>query len=58
MESKPKCLFCQETSDSVPLISLVYKDKPLWICSQHLPVLIHEQAKLTQQLEEAANLSD
>jgi hypothetical protein len=54
MEEQPKCLYCQQTSDSVPLINLTYQGKPLWICSQHLPILIHEQHKLIQQLDDAA----
>jgi len=46
METQPNCLFCQKTSDEVPLVNITYKQKQLWICSQHLPLLIHEPANI------------
>ena len=40
------CLVCRKTSADVPLISFRYKGSGLWICPQHLPVLIHDPTKL------------
>ena len=54
MNNEPKCLFCGSTSEQVPLINVTYQNKPLWICSQHLPLLIHEPAKLVESLEKAS----
>lgn len=53
MENQPKCLFCGKTSDETPLVNLTYQSQPLWICSQHLPMLIHEPSKLSEQLAAA-----
>lgn len=52
--NQPQCLFCEATSQEVPLVSVTYKDRPMYICSQHLPLLIHEPAKLAAQLEKKA----
>lgn len=53
MENQPKCLHCGKSDDEMPLVNLTYKGQPLWICSQHLPLLIHEPAKLASQLASA-----
>ncbi len=50
MENQPKCLYCDKTSDETPLVNLTYQGQPLWICPQHLPLLIHEPAKLADRL--------
>lgn len=50
------CLVCKKPSDEVPLISFEYKDTGLWICPQHLPVLIHDPGKLAGLLPGAENL--
>lgn len=53
----PECLFCHRTEQQVPLVSLKYDGKDLWICPQHLPVLIHDPAQLIGKLPGAENLS-
>lgn len=53
MENQPKCLFCEKTSHEAPLVNLTYQEQSLWICSQHLPILIHEPEKLTDHLAAA-----
>jgi hypothetical protein len=40
------CVLCQQDSNQVPLLPIQYRDQSLWICSQHMPVLIHEPHKL------------
>lgn len=55
MENQPKCLFCEKTSHEVPLVNITYQEQPLWICSQHLPILIHETEKLADHLNAALN---
>jgi hypothetical protein len=54
----PHCLVCQQTSDVVPLITLTYQGDTLHICPQHLPVLIHDPAKLAGILPGAATLPE
>jgi hypothetical protein len=48
--SLPFCLYCERTSDEVPLINLLFKGKELWICPQHFPILIHKPAQLADKL--------
>jgi len=45
-----KCLYCERSSDEVPLISLHYQGNAVWICPQHLPILIHKPAQLADKL--------
>jgi hypothetical protein len=47
---KPACIHCGISSDDAPLIYFKYRDQDYWICSQHLPILIHEPFKLAEHL--------
>ncbi len=49
-ETQPVCLYCGVSSTKIPLISLVFQNRPFWICPQHLPILIHQPQKLSDQL--------
>ncbi len=55
-ESRPKCAYCERDSDQVPLLALHYQGTEAWICPQHLPVLIHDPARLAGKLPGAENL--
>jgi len=55
-EKEPMCMVCDQTSQQVPLVVLVYRGETYWICPQHLPVLIHEPAKLVGKLPGVENL--
>ena len=44
------CLVCKRNSEEIPLISFRYKGSDLWICPQHLPILIHDPTKLADVL--------
>jgi hypothetical protein len=50
-----KCIVCERSSAEVPLISLHYQQATVWICPQHLPVLIHNPEKLADKLPGAAS---
>jgi hypothetical protein len=50
------CLVCRKPSAEVPLISFQYKGSNLWICPQHLPVLIHDPTRLVGLLPGAEDL--
>ncbi len=50
------CLACQRGTDATPLIPLEYRDSKVWICPQHLPLLIHDPARLIGKLPGAENL--
>lgn len=55
--TKPYCLVCKQDSDTVPVITLTYQDKELWICPSHLPMLIHSPKELIGQFPGAENLT-
>ena len=50
------CVYCGRDSNATPLIAFAFRGQGLRICSQHLPVLIHEPARLVGQLEGAERL--
>jgi hypothetical protein len=45
-----KCLHCGRDAGQVPLLALRFGDQDLWICPQHLPILIHKPEKLADKL--------
>jgi hypothetical protein len=51
-----RCLACQRGSQDTPLIRLEYLGTAYWICPQHLPVLIHDPARLIGTLPGAERL--
>ncbi len=55
-ERKAECLACQRNAHETPLIPLDYGDRRIWICPQHLPILIHDPARLIGVLPGAEKL--
>lgn len=55
-EAKPSCIYCGATSDQSPLVPFKFRDQDYWICSQHLPILIHEPSQLADRLPGAEKL--
>ena len=55
-EDRPRCVHCERNVDEVPLLTLRYADTEFWICPQHLPVLIHDPARLIGVLPGAEDL--
>lgn len=47
---QPACLVCDSTSEQVPLLQLRYQKSDLWVCPQHLPILIHKPHELADKL--------
>ena len=54
---KPTCIHCDRDNTQVPLVAFIYKDAEAWICTEHIPVLIHDPSKLAGKLPEAENLN-
>ena len=52
----PSCLACGCGADQIPLVPLEYRGARYWICPQHLPVLIHDPARLVGKLPGAEHL--
>ncbi len=50
------CILCQRGSDVVPLLTFEYRGTTSRICSQHLPVLIHDPGQLADVLPDADKL--
>jgi len=47
------CLVCHRTDEEIPLVELSYKGGKLWICPQHIPVLIHNPQELVGKIQGA-----
>jgi hypothetical protein len=52
-----ECLVCHRGVNETPLIQIAYREAALWICPQHLPVLIHHPEELIGTLPGAEGLS-
>jgi len=57
MQPKETCIYCERSSDEVPLIALRAQGQDAWICPQHLPILIHKPHLLAGKLPGAENLA-
>lgn len=51
------CLACGRDDQVTPLVRLDYRGRNVWICPQHLPLLIHDPARLVGMLPGAETLS-
>ena len=58
MSLDEKCLYCERNSNQVPLVALRFGEQALWICPQHLPILIHKPEQLAGKLPGAMFISD
>ena len=45
-----KCLICKVDDKKMPLIQFSYQGKTYHICTQHIPVLIHQANQLANIL--------
>ncbi len=52
-----QCVYCKRDDLEVPLISLSFGGRDFHICPQHLPILIHDPARLVDKLPGAEKLS-
>jgi hypothetical protein len=52
------CINCGRSEQEIPLLALRYDSQPGWICSQCIPILIHNPHKLANQLQGVGNLPD
>ncbi len=51
-----KCVNCERTVEQVPLLTLIQRTGPAYICPQCLPILIHEPQQLLSKLPGAEAL--
>jgi hypothetical protein len=45
-----ECFYCKISEHEVPLIRLTFRGESLFICPQHLPILIHKPEQLADIL--------
>lgn len=57
MENKT-CIICNKNSDSIPLLQFSFKGAEYHICSQHVPVLIHNSEQLANILPGMSKMND
>jgi hypothetical protein len=57
MKDEVHCVACNRTSLEVPLITLTYAGQEFHICPQHMPILIHDPARLVDRLPGAERLA-
>lgn len=50
------CLNCGRDETIIPLVSLRYAGEQAWICSQCLPILIHDPQRLVGRLAGAEHI--
>lgn len=50
-----KCFNCNSSEQDVPVVSLTYRGKQLWICPRCIPSLIHEPHIVQDSLNRAEN---
>ncbi len=50
------CLNCQKSEREIPLVTLQYQGKQVYLCSQCFPTLIHSPAKLAGKIEGAEKI--
>lgn len=55
--SSDQCVLCERGEDQVPLIEVRFRGARIYICPQHLPVLIHDPGQLVGRLPGAEGLS-
>ena len=51
------CIHCGRSDEQVPLLIFFYKGAEHRICTEHLPVLIHEPIKLMDKLPDMDKLN-
>jgi len=53
-----QCLYCERTSEEIPLIPFVYKGKEYHVCTGHLPMLLHKPQMFEGKLQDAGVWSE
>ena len=55
-ETRSTCLACGESSDHIPIVRVRYQGQDIGICPRHLPILIHDPARLAGRLAGAEGM--
>ncbi len=50
MSERVACINCGRNEDEVPLVSLRYRGRPFWACTQCMPIVIHHTEQIAEKL--------
>ncbi len=56
-DHKKECIVCKRDEQQVPVTQFDYMGTRFWICSQHIPIIIHEPSKLIGLLPDADKIN-
>ena len=56
MSNTKECIVCKSTSYEKPVTKFYHKEIEFYICSQHIPILIHNPEELVGLLDGADKL--
>lgn len=56
MSDKKTCIVCKKSSMEMPVTKFYHKNSSFYICSQHIPVLIHNPQELVGLIDDADTL--
>ena len=48
-----KCVLCEKSSNEVPVIAFEFKGKQYYVCTAHLPTLLHKPELFAGKLDGA-----
>ena len=51
------CLYCERSSEEIPLIPFTYKGQDYYVCTGHLPMLLHKPEMFEGKLPDAGKWS-
>jgi hypothetical protein len=52
MKEDKKCIVCKSKSEEMPLLEFEFKGQKIHVCSQHIPIIIHQPHQLKNLLPE------
>jgi hypothetical protein len=53
MSETKTCIVCKQSSMEMPVTKFYHKNTAFYICSQHIPVLIHNPQELVGLIDDA-----
>jgi hypothetical protein len=53
MSETKTCIVCKKSSMEMPVTKFYHKNTSFYICSQHIPVLIHNPQELVGLIDDA-----
>lgn len=48
MDTEKRCVVCGSSSEEMPILTFEFKKQEIHVCSQHIPIIIHQPHKLQE----------